>query len=144
MGRGYGTRSHPLPLFLLVSPFVKLSLSDQSLVFGATSPVAPASSVSTKPGLFPLPISHLDSFLPFSLFLSFLSPLLPSLDPGLVSSFLLSFHTPNSGSFPSNLHVSATFSILLRFGEFWNPTNCEKFNVDGSLMGRTNLDKSVW
>ena len=25
----------------------------------------------------------------------------------------------NSGSFPSNSHVSATFSILLRFGEFW-------------------------
>ena len=50
----------------------------------------------------------------------------------------------NSGSFPSNSHVSATFSILLRFEEFWNPTNCEKFNADGSLMGRTNLDKSVW
>jgi len=49
-----------------------------------------------------------------------------------------------SGSFPSNLHVPATFSILLRFGEFWNPTNCEKFNADRSLMGRTNLDKSVW
>ena len=48
----------------------------------------------------------------------------------------------NRGSFPSNSHVSATFSILLRFGEFWNPTNCEKFNADGSLMGRTNLDKS--
>ena len=46
----------------------------------------------------------------------------------------------NSGSFPSNPHVSATFSILLRFGEFWNPTNCEKFNADGSLMARTNLD----
>jgi len=27
----------------------------------------------------------------------------------------------NSGSFPSNSHVSANFSILLRFGEFWNP-----------------------
>jgi len=27
----------------------------------------------------------------------------------------------NSGSFPSNSHVSATFSIWLRFGEFWNP-----------------------
>ena len=50
----------------------------------------------------------------------------------------------NSGSFPSNPHVSATFSILLRTGEFWNPTNCESFNADGSLMGRTNLDKSVW
>ena len=50
----------------------------------------------------------------------------------------------NSGSFPSNSHVSATFSILLSFGEFWNPTNCEKFNADGSLMGRTNLNKSVW
>jgi len=50
----------------------------------------------------------------------------------------------NCGSFPSNSHVSATFSILLRFGEFWNPTNCEKFSADGSLMGRTNLDKSVW
>jgi len=50
----------------------------------------------------------------------------------------------NSGSFPSNSHVSATFSILLRFGESWNPTNCEKFNADGSQMGRTNLDKSVW
>jgi len=50
----------------------------------------------------------------------------------------------NSGSFPSNSHVSATFSILLRFGESWNPANCEKFNADGSQMGRTNLDKSVW
>ena len=40
--------------------------------------------------------------------------------------------------------VSAAFSILLRFEEFWNPTNYEKFNADGSLMGRTNLDKSVW
>ena len=50
----------------------------------------------------------------------------------------------NSGFFLSNSHVSATFPILLRFGEFWNPTNCEKFNADGSLMGRTNLDKSVW
>ena len=38
----------------------------------------------------------------------------------------------NTGSFPSNSHVSATFSILLRFGEFCNPTNCEKFNDDGS------------
>ena len=50
----------------------------------------------------------------------------------------------NSGSFPSNSHVSATFSILLRFGESWNPTNFERFNADGSLMGKTNLDKSVW
>jgi len=50
----------------------------------------------------------------------------------------------NSGSFPSNSHVSATFPILLRFGESWNPTNCEKFNADGSQMGRTNLDQSVW
>ena len=33
----------------------------------------------------------------------------------------------NSGSFPSNSHVSATFSILLRFGESWNPTN--RFHV---------------
>jgi len=38
-------------------------------------------------------------------------------------------------------HALAPFA---RFGEFWNPTNCEKFNADGSLMGRTNLDKSVW
>ena len=45
----------------------------------------------------------------------------------------------NSGSFPSNSHVSASFSILLRFGEYWNPTNCEKFNADGSLMGRRIL-----
>jgi len=37
----------------------------------------------------------------------------------------------NSGSFPSNSHVSATFWFLLRFGESWNPTNCEKFNADG-------------
>ena len=50
----------------------------------------------------------------------------------------------NSGSFRSNSHVSATFSILLRFGESWVPTNCEKFNADRSQMGRTNLDKSVW
>ena len=35
----------------------------------------------------------------------------------------------NSGSFPSNSHVSATFSILLRFGESWVSTNCEKFNA---------------
>jgi len=47
-------------------------------------------------------------------------------------------------SFPSKSRFSATFSILLRFGGSWNPTNCEKFNADGSLMGRTNLDKSVW
>ena len=46
--------------------------------------------------------------------------------------------------FPSKSRFSATFSILLRFGESWNPTNCEIFNADGSLMGRTNLDKSVW
>jgi len=44
-----------------------------------------------------------------------------------------------SVSFPSKPRFSATFSILLRFGESWNPTNCEKFNADGSLMGRTNL-----
>ena len=49
-----------------------------------------------------------------------------------------------SVSFPSKSRFSATFSILLRFGGSWNPTNCEKFNADGSLMGRTNLDKSVW
>ena len=48
----------------------------------------------------------------------------------------------NSGSFPLNSHVSATFSILLTCGEFWNQTNCEKFNADWSLMGRTNCDKS--
>ena len=47
-------------------------------------------------------------------------------------------------SFPSKSRFSATFSILLRFGESWNPTNCQKFNADGSLMGRTNLHKSVW
>jgi len=45
--------------------------------------------------------------------------------------------------FSINSHVSVTFSILFRLREFWNPTNCEKFNADGSLMGRTNLDKSV-
>ena len=50
----------------------------------------------------------------------------------------------NRGSFPIKSHVAVTFSIFLRFGEFWNPTNCQKFNSDGSLMGRTNLDKSVW
>ena len=41
-----------------------------------------------------------------------------------------------------------TFPQLFRFcsdfGESWNPTNCEKFNADGSQMGRTNLDQSVW
>jgi len=36
------------------------------------------------------------------------------------------------------------FRFFLSFGEFWNPTNCGKFNADGSLMGRTNLNKSVW
>jgi len=54
------------------------------------------------------------------------------------------FLSKNSGSFPSDSHVSTTFSILFRFVKFWNPTNCEKFKADGSLMGRTNLDKSVW
>jgi len=49
-----------------------------------------------------------------------------------------------SVSFPSKSRVSATLSILLRFGESWNPTNCEKFNADGSQMGRMNLDQSVW
>ena len=49
-----------------------------------------------------------------------------------------------SVSFPSKSRFSATFSILLRFGESWNPPNCERFNADGSLMGRTNLDKYVW
>ena len=53
-------------------------------------------------------------------------------------------HSTNSGSFPSNSHVSATFSFLLKFGEIWSPTNCEEFNADGLLMGRKNLDKSVW
>ena len=47
-------------------------------------------------------------------------------------------------SFPSKSRCLVTFSILLRFGESWNPKSCEKFNADGSLMGRTNLDKSVW
>jgi len=50
----------------------------------------------------------------------------------------------NSGSFASNSNVSATFSFWIHSGKFWNPTNCEKFNADGSLMGRTNLYKSVW
>jgi len=36
------------------------------------------------------------------------------------------------------------FFDFARFGESWNPTNCEKFNSDGSLMGRANLDKPVW
>ena len=49
-----------------------------------------------------------------------------------------------SVSFPSKSRFSATFSILLRFGESWNPKSREKFNANGSLMGRTNLDKSVW
>jgi len=49
----------------------------------------------------------------------------------------------NSSSFPSNSHVSETLSILIRFGGFWNPTNSGKINADGSLMGRTNLDKFV-
>jgi len=50
----------------------------------------------------------------------------------------------SSGSFPSNLNISATSSFWIHSGKFRNPTNCEKFNADGSLMGRTNLDKSVW
>ena len=45
----------------------------------------------------------------------------------------------NSSSFPSNTNVSATLSILLRFGEFWNPTNCEKFNAEPVADGK---DKS--
>ena len=64
--------------------------------------------------------------------------------PTLLLRLLCMVLSTNSGFFPSNSHVSATFPILLRFGEFWNPINCEKFNADGSPMGRTNLDKSVW
>ena len=37
----------------------------------------------------------------------------------------------NSGSFPSNSHVSATFLILLRFGEFWIPTNLRNSMLTG-------------
>ena len=31
---------------------------------------------------------------------------------------------------------SATFSFWIHSGKFWNPTNCEKFNSDGSLSRR--------
>jgi len=37
-------------------------------------------------------------------------------------------------SFTSKSRFSATFSILLRFGESWNPTNCEKFNAEDFLQ----------
>jgi len=50
----------------------------------------------------------------------------------------------NSGSFPSNSHVSATFSILLRFGNPGIRQIVRNSLLDGSQMGRTNLDKSVW
>ena len=71
------------------------------------------------------------------------SPFSSQLHPKTLFEIAMVLST-NSDSFPSNSHVAATFSILLRFGESWNPTNCERFNADGSLMGRTNLDKSVW
>ena len=47
----------------------------------------------------------------------------------LVEKVSILFYFPDV-SVSSNLKSSAT--------------NCEKFNADGSLMGRTNLDKSVW
>ena len=56
----------------------------------------------------------------------------------------------NRGSFPSNSNVSATFSFWIHSGNFWNPTNCEKFNADGSLTeGRYQILKlhifsSMW
>ena len=49
----------------------------------------------------------------------------------------------NMGSFPSNSHVSATLSILLRFGEFWNPTNCEIFNADAGRTTKFAHGKSL-
>jgi len=49
----------------------------------------------------------------------------------------------NSGYFPSNSHVSATFSIWLRFGESWNPTNCEKFNADAGRRTKFAPIKSL-
>ena len=67
----------------------------------------------------------------------------PEIHPKTLMEIAMVLST-NSGFFPSNSHVSATFSILLRFGEPWNPTNFERLNTDGSLMGKTNLDKSVW
>ena len=50
----------------------------------------------------------------------------------------------NSCSFPSNANVSTTFSFWIHSGKYWNPTNCEMFNADGSLTEGTNLGKSVW
>ena len=46
-----------------------------------------------------------------------------------------------SVSFPTKSRFSATFSIVLRFGESWNPKNCEKFDADGSLMARIESEK---
>jgi len=54
----------------------------------------------------------------------------------------------NSGSFPSNSNVSATFSFWIHSRKFWNPANCEKFNADGrwwegriliNLCGKKNV-----
>ena len=51
----------------------------------------------------------------------------------------------NSGSFPSNSHVSATFSFLFRFGESWNPTDCEKFKTESCLyMGSRAPLCCIW
>ena len=68
---------------------------------------------------------------------------MPSYHPKTLIEIAMVLST-NRDSFPSNSHFAATFSIWLRFGEFWNPTNCAKFDADWSLMGMTNLDKSVW
>ena len=108
MGRGDGTRSHPLPLFLLVSHFVTLSLSDQSLVFGATSPVAPASSVSTKPGQSPLPSPYIPPWFLFTFLPLSLIPL---------SSASLAWSRPRV-LFPPFLSHSTFLSALAHFANF--------------------------
>ena len=53
------------------------------------------------------------------------------------------------GSFDDQRLFSVKITVFRNFfyfAQIWGileSTNCEKFNADGSLMGRTNLDKSV-
>jgi len=56
----------------------------------------------------------------------------------------------NSGSFDEQRLFSVKFARFRNFFDFaqiWgilDSDKLEKFNADGPLMGRTNLDKSVW
>ena len=121
-------RQHPL---LQETP--PLSTENMRISVNMFSPNAPSFGYS---GTVPVPVVYSPRLQIVPLFCSVCNIIVRTIDQGHPK-------TLRSDSFLSNSHVSATFSILLRFGEFLESENCAKFNDDGSLMGRTNLDTSV-